>query len=313
MASASDSDQAVSKIGLTTSNEAKQAARTSKIDDQDEVAVSGDGHNKLDHNKTPIKTKFESVEPRLIVPPAPRKRRNRGKKIDLSAASESDTSPTPLARKRKLVDINDKEDDQNTAQGIDSFIELSGEKSTSVPRWLLKSESKKRLNQPDSSSASVIKELPHFLQTGTKKAPTRSPSKPTATARSHSARRSNTKSVVRNGPTSPFVPLPELKLYRPGLSTSGTAQRKAPKSLLNDETIPNIMPSIEHDDVNWLGSREAGKGGSSAPDAESDMNDDGESESQDLLGRASFSSFFSLQAIPQVASYHFPSEHASLV
>jgi hypothetical protein len=62
------------------------------------------------------KANIQSIGPEFVPPSAPAKRQTRGKKIDVSAAFESDTPPIPGSQIRQGDDTSDYEDDQATGE-----------------------------------------------------------------------------------------------------------------------------------------------------------------------------------------------------
>ena len=65
------------------------------------------------------KSKKKSAEPEILAPSAPCKRQTRGKTIDVSAAFESDASPTPGVQVRQEDDTSDYEQGQQTGREND--------------------------------------------------------------------------------------------------------------------------------------------------------------------------------------------------
>ena len=109
------------KTGNSTEAGPKNNAKRKISEKQKQPLSSKFGGDQIGNVEGELKIKTENAEIEVVTPSAPVKRQSRGKKIDVSAAFESDSSPTPGARVEHEVHSSDYEDSQAAGEEDDGI------------------------------------------------------------------------------------------------------------------------------------------------------------------------------------------------
>ena len=253
--------------GATNTN-AKKRKIEKQIDSADQKIAAGS------------KVKSESLESEFIRPSSPVKRQTRGKKIDISAALESDTSPSPGAQLQQGDDNSDYENGQETGDKEDQFGDNFDSETGHQAKRRRSSSSKREMNQSSPNSKTSFNngspfvlesDLSEPISTSAAATPPSNGADPGVLPNSLSPmHRANDHGSTSFGPVStskrimlqtPTQPLMNPASTRPTQFTAGyptpgnsnnnnnssSSSSTAFQTPFASPTLSDIMPSIEHD------------------------------------------------------------------
>jgi hypothetical protein len=273
--SAPSSQPTNGKEETTSQGGPKNKTKKRKIDKQTPFTGSKLGGNQIDKDEAEVGIETESAGQEIVFPSAPVKRQTRGKKIDVSAAFESDSSPSSGARNRHEDDTSDYEDCQVVAQEDDEIFGLNSEnehpakrrrgvalrkilsrtdyKRNSVVNNLSQPSGPDAWKQPTATSAKIPTALRGVsqIQLDTPSTPNRAVHLDQTTITSQSPSSLTTlRSPTPQLTSSISIPPPPCSSAYPTPPDTRFINSGATNLNFNDASAADIMPSIEYDDDN---------------------------------------------------------------